>query len=93
MTTLHDLVCSKEQSINLANKGCPQKTLFAWTERKDVYGTLNVIEENYGGGLAAYTTPELMDLLPKMGKIRMFFFVLRTGFDTKEIAEYLIRKI
>ncbi len=93
MVTEEQLVCTKHQAVLLKHKGAPQKTLFAWTERDDMYGKLYVLDENLGEGWAAYTTAEMIDIMPKMGWLERFLFTFRTGLEPEKVAEHLIQKL
>ncbi len=90
MVTKEQLVITKDQAVRLRQLGVGQKSLFAWTKHIDKHGELFLLDDNLGDGWAAFTVPEMIDLLPKMGKIKWFFFVLRTGLIPSKIGEYLI---
>ena len=91
MVTKHDLVCTKEQAMKLKYKEVRQSSIFACTETRDNYGMINVLDDNFGDGYAAYTTAEMVDLLPKMSRIKYFLFVWRTKLNPVKVADYLIR--
>lgn len=88
MVTKEQLVCSKEQAEYFKRKGVFQSSLFAWTTQIDKYGSLNLLDDNLGNGVAAYTTAEMIEMMPKMGKIKRFLFILRTGLEPQKVAEY-----
>lgn len=61
--TKEKLVCSKEQSIELLKYGAPKQTLFAWIQHVDEFGELNLLDENFGTGIPAYTIGELAHIV------------------------------
>ncbi len=95
MVTKEQLVCTRNQSLLLNRKGVPQRSIYEWTQVYDKINTgyINVLEDNYGEGVAAFTTAELMEMLPKMGLIKRVLFYLRTGLEPQKVADYLISKL
>lgn len=93
VVTKEALVCSPDQSRILKSKGVPQKTIFAWEQAKDGYGTLNLLDDNLGYGDAAFTTAEMIEIMPAMGWFKRLLFTIRTGYDPKRVADYMINTL
>lgn len=93
MVTKESIVCTKQQAVALKAKGINQKSLFAWTIQSDNYGTFNILDDNTGNGCAAFTTPELMEFMPKMNKFKQVLFYLKTGLEAQKVANFIIHRI
>lgn len=93
MVTKEAIVCTKQQAVILKEKGVNQKSLFAWTIQSDKFGTFNILDDNIGEGCAAFTTPELIEFLPKMNKFQKVLFYLQTNLEAQKVADYLIHQI
>lgn len=93
MITKEQLVCTKQQAEKLKAMRVPQRSLFAWTERCDVYGKMYVLDDNIGEGWAAFTTAELINILPPMGPWTLFKFWRKTNYEAIKVAEYLINRV
>lgn len=89
--TKEQLVCTKEQAMIFKYKGVTQHSIFAWIEQSDEFGKLNLLDDNTGIGFAAFTAPELMDLLPKMNYFQRILFIIKTGMNPVKIADHLIK--